>query len=92
MSVYKPVKASRFMERILLELTPKEFIQLNYNVNWRSDIIVTEKILHFSIVIIYNKYMLLLSNVLVYCKTDKELELPEKPVIFMVDKFYYSEI
>ena len=36
--------------------------------------------------------MLLLSDVLVYCKTDKELELPEKPVIFMVDKFYYSEI
>ena len=91
MPVYKPVKASRFMDRILLELTPEEFKQLIHNVNRGSVIVVTKKSSRFSYNVIY-KYMLLLNGVLVYCKTDKELELSENSIIFMVDKFNYPEI
>jgi hypothetical protein len=79
------------MERILLELTPEEFKQLIHNVNGESVIIVTKKSSRFSNNVTY-KYMFLLNDVLVYCKTDKELKLPDNSIIFMVDKFDYPEI
>ncbi len=41
--VYKPIEASRFMDRILLELAPEEFKQLIHNVNGESVIIVIKR-------------------------------------------------
>ncbi len=81
----------RFMDKILIELEPDDFIELVKTLESRCIVIhsVSSKLIRRGKI---HKYVMPYQGVLFFCKCDIEIKLPENAKLINIRDFNYPDI